>query len=150
MRTLPSFVAATALMVGAAFAQTTAPATTPGANGTMTAPSAAAPANDGTNGAAPANQGDANATSNNAVNPPGNANSSVNASGTIKTMPMSQLQKGANSFTEGQARSRIESAGFTNITDLKTDDQGIWRGKATKDGKSVNVGFDFKGDLAAE
>jgi len=37
---------------------------------------------------------------------------------------------GANSFTEGQAKSRIEGAGFTQVTGLKKDDNGIWRGSA--------------------
>ena len=46
---------------------------------------------------------------------------------------------GANSFTEGQAKSRIESNGYANVSDLRKDDQGVWRGKAMKDGKSVNV-----------
>jgi putative membrane protein len=57
---------------------------------------------------------------------------------------------GANSFTEGQARSRIESAGFTNVTGLRKDDQGIWRGQAEKDGKSVKVSLDYKGNVVAE
>lgn len=65
-------------------------------------------------------------------------------------MAPSALEKGANSFTEAQARSRLEGAGFTKITDLKKDDQGIWRGKATRGGKSVNVGFDYKGNIGAE
>ena len=46
---------------------------------------------------------------------------------------------GANIFTEGQAKSRIESNGCANVSDLRKDDQGVWRGKAMKDGKSVNV-----------
>ena len=54
---------------------------------------------------------------------------------------------GANSFTEGQAKSRIESHGFSNVTDLKKDDAGIWRGKAMKDGKSVDVSLDFQGNV---
>ena len=37
---------------------------------------------------------------------------------------------GANSFTEGQAKSRIEEAGYAGVKDLKKDDNGIWRGKA--------------------
>ena len=57
---------------------------------------------------------------------------------------------GANSFTEGQARSRIESMGFTNVIDLKLDDQSIWRGRATKDGKQVNVALDFKGNVVSQ
>ena len=54
---------------------------------------------------------------------------------------------GANSFTEGQAKSRIEEAGYTAVTDLKKDDNGIWRGKATKGGGSHNVSVDFQGNV---
>ena len=41
-----------------------------------------------------------------------------------------KLEKGANSFTEGEARRRLEKAGFKDVGDLKKDDQGIWRGSA--------------------
>ena len=51
---------------------------------------------------------------------------------------------GSNSFTEGQAKSRIESNGFSNVSELRKDDQGVWRGKAMKDGKSVTVSLDFQ------
>jgi len=54
---------------------------------------------------------------------------------------------GANSFTEGQAKSRIESRGFANVSALAKDDQGIWRGKAMKDGKSIDVSLDFEGNV---
>jgi hypothetical protein len=57
---------------------------------------------------------------------------------------------GANSFTEGQAKSRIESNGFANVSDLRKDDQDVWRGKAMKDGKSVNVSLDFQGNITAQ
>jgi len=57
---------------------------------------------------------------------------------------------GANSFTEGQAKSRIELRGFSDVTDLRKDDQGIWRAKAMKDGKTVTVSLDFHGDVFAE
>ncbi len=100
----------------------------------------------------PASQGTGSVTgsSNNAVNPTGNAASDVNASGTVNFVDPAALEKGANSFTEGQAKSRIESAGLANVTDLQKDDQGIWRGKATRDGKSVAVGFDYKGNISAK
>ncbi len=88
--------------------------------------------------------------SNGAVNGDGNTPSTENASGTIKMVAPSALEKGANSFTEGQAQSRIESAGFSGVTGLKKDGDGIWRGQATKDGKSMAVGFDYKGNLAAQ
>ena len=56
---------------------------------------------------------------------------------------------GANSFTEGQAKSRIESGGYSGISSLKKDDNGVWRGKAMKDGKSVDVSLDFQGNVIA-
>jgi hypothetical protein len=60
------------------------------------------------------------------------------------------LEPGANSFTEDQARSRIEDAGFGDVTELTQDDQGIWRAKAMRDGKPVSVGIDYKGNVAAQ
>ena len=57
---------------------------------------------------------------------------------------------GANSFTEGQAKSRIESTGYTNVSGLRKDDQGVWRGMAMKDGRSVNVSLDFQGNVVAQ
>jgi hypothetical protein len=55
--------------------------------------------------------------------------------------------KGANSFTEAQARSRIEEEGYTNVTALKLDQDGIWRGTAMHRGQSLAVALDFKGDV---
>ena len=56
---------------------------------------------------------------------------------------------GANSFTEGQAKSRIESNGYTNVTGLQKDAQGVWRGTASKEGRSVSVSLDFQGNVVA-
>jgi len=39
---------------------------------------------------------------------------------------------GANSFTEAQAKSRIEAAGYSNVSGLTKDKDGIWRGKASR------------------
>lgn len=61
-----------------------------------------------------------------------------------------KLEPGANSFTEGEVRSRLEKAGFTDPRNLKKDDQGIWRGTAMHGGQSVPVGLDFKGNVAAQ
>jgi hypothetical protein len=58
------------------------------------------------------------------------------------------LESGANSFTMEQARSRIEAAGYKNVSDLTKDEQGIWRGKGERDGQQVTVGLDFKGNIA--
>lgn len=56
---------------------------------------------------------------------------------------------GANSFTEGQARSRMGDAGFTDIQDLRLDDQGIWRGRALRGGQQTGVALDFQGNVVA-
>lgn len=56
---------------------------------------------------------------------------------------------GTNSFTEGQAQSRIEAAGYTGVSGLTKDAESIWRGNAMKDGKSVRVSVDFKGNVVA-
>jgi len=54
---------------------------------------------------------------------------------------------GANSFTEAQAKSRLESSGFTNVSGLKQDAQGVWRGKGTKAGQIVDVSIDYQGNM---
>jgi hypothetical protein len=56
---------------------------------------------------------------------------------------------GANSFTEGQAKSRIEAAGYTNVSPLIKDKDGIWRGQASKAGATLDVALDYKGNVAA-
>src|SRR3954464_14539076 len=54
---------------------------------------------------------------------------------------------GANSFTEGQAKSRIEARGFTNVSGLMKDSAGVWRGTAIQSGKPVKVSLDFQGNV---
>jgi putative membrane protein len=54
---------------------------------------------------------------------------------------------GKNSFTESEARSRLESFGYTNVTALHQDEQSIWRGTATKGGQEVQVGLDYQGNI---
>ena len=71
---------------------------------------------------------------NNAVNSPGQNNAAAPVAG-------------RNSFTESQARSKIEDAGFSAVTELKKDDNGIWRGKATKGGAATDVSVDFQGNV---
>lgn len=71
-------------------------------------------------------------------------------SGTVDMVPSSALEKGSNSFTEGQAKSRLEAAGLTGVSELTKDDDGIWRGSANRRGKSVKVGLDYKGNISAE
>ena len=53
---------------------------------------------------------------------------------------------GANSFTHDQAQDRLAKAGYV-VSSLTKDKHGVWRGSATKSGKTVNVGLDFKGNI---
>ena len=56
---------------------------------------------------------------------------------------------GANSFTAAQAKDRALAAGFSNVSVLKKDDKGVWRGKATDGTKSRNIAVDYKGNVVA-
>ena len=56
---------------------------------------------------------------------------------------------GASSYTEAQAKSAIESAGYTGVGVLTQNANGLWQGSATKDGKSVTVSVDYKGAVTA-
>lgn len=56
---------------------------------------------------------------------------------------------GANSFTEGQARSRLEKDGYTNVSALSKDKDGVWRGHASKGSHQQAVGVDYKGNIVA-
>lgn len=56
---------------------------------------------------------------------------------------------GANSFSEGQARRLIESQGYSDVSALVNDRQGIWHGTANKGAARVHVYVDFKGNVSA-
>ncbi|CAA9314170.1 MAG: FIG00804392: hypothetical protein [uncultured Microvirga sp.] len=126
MRAFLTIVAACAMGAGAALAQTTTtgqPAAGGSSAGTGGQPAVTRPNTDSMQ--------------------PGNA-ATAGAAQNVR------LEPGANSFTEGQVMSRLEQAGFQNVTELKKDDQGIWRGKAMQNGRPVSVGFDFKGNVATQ
>ena len=73
----------------------------------------------------------------------GPGNNAVNSQQKNSEAPVA----GRNSFTEGQAQNAIEKAGYTNVSDLKKDDNGVWRGKASKGGASTAVSVDFQGNV---
>ena len=54
---------------------------------------------------------------------------------------------GANSFTKSEAMSQIKAKGYTHITSLKKGKDGVWRGKATKDGTAGPVSVDYQGNV---
>ena len=67
----------------------------------------------------------------------------------VRTVDPGAPLKGANSFTETQAKDRAIAHGLTAVTGLKKDNDGIWRGTAQQDGKAVNVAIDYKGNVVA-
>jgi hypothetical protein len=82
-------------------------------------------------------------------NPPakdGPQNSAINSSDSSNRQVTAPVA-GHNSFTEGEAKSRIEKMGFSDVSDLQKDDQGVWRGRAIKDGKTVDVSLDYQGNV---
>lgn len=82
-------------------------------------------------------------------NPPakdGPQNSAINTENSSNRQVTAPVA-GANSYTEGEARGRIEKMGFANVSDLKKDNNGVWRGRAMKDGKMVDVSLDYQGNV---
>ncbi|WP_370675523.1 PepSY domain-containing protein [Pleomorphomonas sp. PLEO] len=68
-----------------------------------------------------------------------------------QTTPNSgDLKPGANSFTEAQARSWLEDAGYTDVTGLVQAEDGIWRGHGRRNGTTVSVGVDYKGTISTD
>jgi len=52
-------------------------------------------------------------------------------------------------FTETQARAHLSHLGYVNVSGLTKDENGVWHGSATKDGKPLTVAVDIKGGLAS-
>jgi hypothetical protein len=77
---------------------------------------------------------------------PGPQNPAIKTdTGNNSSMPV----KGANSFTMGEAKSHIMEKGYTHVSALKKDSQGVWRGTAMKNSQSVNVSVDYQGNVNA-
>ena len=84
------------------------------------------------------------------ASPPANQNPSTPAIATPSTNKAGAPAAGANSFTEDQAKSRIEAAGYTSVSALAKDKDGVWRGKGSKSGKSHEVSLDYQGNVFAK
>ena len=82
--------------------------------------------------------------------PPANRNANTPAVNTPNspTNPGAPVA-GANSFTEAQAKSRIEAKGYASVSGLKKDNAGVWRGMAKQGDKAVKVSVDFQGNVVA-
>lgn len=73
----------------------------------------------------------------------GNNNQAVATTGANAPTPA----KGANSFTMGEAKSRLEKNGFSNVGELTKDANGVWRGNAQKGRSATMVWLDYKGNV---
>ena len=125
MRTLVCGCASIMLVLGVAHAQTPPTNSPPGpAVTTPRVPDQVVPNHLG-NGAVPSPNTQANTTDGTAYQP----------------------AKGANSFTENEARHRMEAKGYSNISGLSKDPDGVWVGKAEKNGKTTTVWLDYKGNV---
>ncbi|TWF47847.1 PepSY domain-containing protein [Neorhizobium alkalisoli] len=82
--------------------------------------------------------------------PSANSSGDTPAVATPDTKNATAPVEGANSFTQDQAKSRIEKAGFSDVKNLMKDDKGIWMATGMKDGKSVNVALDYQGNVVAK
>ena len=130
---------AATLLAGTALAQTTPGNTAPGA--TSNAPMPGVSPSTGTvpgTGLVGRNSGTAAAS--------GDRNQAL----TTTSANAPQPAQGANSFSQGEAQRRITSAGFQGVGALTKDAGGVWRGTATKDGRSVAVWLDYKGDIGQD
>ncbi len=148
--------AALMLAASAAFAQGTS-GTTPGFTGTGAGTGSTSGATvPGITGApgSPLLPGGGTVVPGATVNTTPQTNSSPNASAVQTTNTTARTSAapvpGRNSFTMGEARRRITSAGFTNVSGLKKDGQGIWRGQAQKSGATVGVALDYQGNVVGQ
>lgn len=81
--------------------------------------------------------------------PPGTTSQEGIKDDFYKDLGKGDLTQGKNPFSEAEARKRLESLGFGEVTDLKLDDKGIWRGVAVSKGERTPVGLDAQGDVVA-
>jgi hypothetical protein len=78
---------------------------------------------------------------------PANPKPATPAVATSTTPAPAAPAAGSNSFTMAQAQSRIEAAGYSGVSGLAKDKDGVWRGTASKGGTSSNVSLDYQGNV---
>ncbi len=99
--------------------------------------------------AAPAGQGTSSGMT--PGTPSGTAAASGNDNQAVVTTPANATTPahGANSFTRGEASRRLAARGFSHVSGLKKDNNGVWRGQAMHDGATTAVWVDYKGNVGA-
>lgn len=56
---------------------------------------------------------------------------------------------GQNSFTEQQANERFSKAGYTDISNLKLNEKGVWEASAKQGSETVMLSLDAEGNVTA-
>jgi hypothetical protein len=64
--------------------------------------------------------------------------------------PLSRSISPRTLFTEGDAKSRFEARGYSNVHGLHKDAYGIWHGTATRNGKTFKLSLDVEGNVGIE
>ena len=104
--------------------------------------------------ATPSSTGSSMAPAGTAMTPSGNgqAAASGNDNQVVATTGANAAQPahGANSFSMREARRRIARHGFTQVADLRKDENGVWRGTAMMQGSKANVWLDYKGNVGQQ
>ena len=59
-------------------------------------------------------------------------------------------KEGRGDFAEADVRDRILAEGFTEVSSLKQDDKGIWRGSAVWRSRRIGVAVDYTGSVFGE
>jgi periplasmic protein CpxP/Spy len=66
-----------------------------------------------------------------------------------ETAPVTTERSGASAaLSEEQAKAKIESEGYMEVSDLKQDDKGMWTAKAMRDGKAVQISLNAEGRIS--
>jgi hypothetical protein len=52
-------------------------------------------------------------------------------------------------FTADQAKTAIEAGGYSNVSNLQRSSDGTWRGRAAKDGTTIDVTIDNQGKVVS-
>jgi negative regulator of sigma E activity len=128
---LTALGAAAMSVIGVVAVAQPAPTRSPSTQSAPPATTAPAPANPSTEGTAAAS---------------GNSNQAVATTNANAPTPA----RGANSFTEGEARRRIEARGYSNVSGLAQDDNGVWRSNAQKGSQQAQVWLDYKGNIGQQ
>lgn len=66
------------------------------------------------------------------------------------TAPVAAPPQPINPYTEAQARTAIEKAGYTAVSPLEVTAEGAWKGTATMDGPIYEVSVDAGGNVNAQ